>query len=441
MSMQPYLDIFSSPKEDGSVSGFEYVEYLPNNFTTDVSTTSWEIQHKNVDDWILPARSYIMVQGKLLKNDGSDFSLGHNAALVNNGFSVFERASYHVDGNQVSHVDYVPQATLMRGLVDFSKDHVDSVGSMTNFIPDQNTGMAEKGPGTVDAASTSHHEPVVPNADYNEGFAKRSNNAIASQTTLWLPVKDLFGFCATDKVSRGARHVMKLERAKLNDMIHNTAADAGRFVLSKVSWWMPIVKPSLPIQADLESKLQAGATIPWDYKSVKCYRSNEADDAGRTWRVTNQSVKPMRILVGLQLAAKQNSAAQNNMIFDQCALTEIQLRVNGKQYPQEALKVNYEAGEEDWARAYASFVSAGGKGFDPDTGCLIDYKTFGELYPIYAFDLTTADESLFGNSADIEVRVTLRSAPGSYAMYCVIESESSVLFKGAGGGRMVIDQL
>ena len=80
MSMQPYLDIFSSPKEDGSVNGFEYVEYLPNNFTTDETTNSWEIQHKNVDDWILPARSYIMVQGKLVKTNGSNYAATDKAA-------------------------------------------------------------------------------------------------------------------------------------------------------------------------------------------------------------------------------------------------------------------------------------------------------------------------------------------------------------------------
>jgi hypothetical protein len=452
MNKQAYLDIFDDEAEDTSVSNFEYVEYMPDNLVFTKDTKTWTIQHKNIDDFILPSRSYILVQGKVKKTDGSDFAPSDQVALVNNGYSVFERATYLCDGQPVEDIQNVPQCTLVKNLLDMSNDHRDSMGSLMNFYPDSGPGGAVTNKYTsttalagADLAHLTATTEVTDTANYNEGFHKRQMKSTDDKLiSLFLPTKHLFGFAENEKVSRGVKHTLKLYRAEFEDMLMkaSTLNETPVFNISKISWWMPIVRPSLPILSQLESKLQAGSIVPWNFRSIQGYKSDAMQSTSRTWRITTQAVKPTRVFIALQLAEKSGSLDHNNLTFDNVNLKSIHLRVNGKQFPQEGIETDYTDKNQDWARAYATFIQSSGKGFDPDTGCMVDYDTYGKLYPIYAFDLTTLDPSIFGSAADLEVRISHRSAPTDPChIFAIVESEGKILFRGNGANRMVIEQI
>ncbi len=52
-----------------------------------------------------------------------------------------------------------------------------------------------------------------------------------------------------------------------------------------------------------------------------------------------------------------------------------------------------------------SFLSAGYKNIDVDTGTVISYNDFARLFPIFHFDLTSQESSIFENSITPEITV------------------------------------
>jgi len=86
----------------------------------------------------------------------------------------------------------------------------------------------------------------------NVGFAARQIYIIQKPDpkgtfSFRVPLKHIFGFCDDyEKVIYGFKHQVTLVRKGDNDAIFRAAAaDAGKVVLSKLSWYMPHVTPNL----------------------------------------------------------------------------------------------------------------------------------------------------------------------------------------------------
>ena len=85
----------------------------------------------------------------------------------------------------------------------------------------------------------------------NLGFGVRHGYHIKSPDpkgtfSFRIPFKHIFGFAEDyDKIVYGIRHVLTLVRKSDDDAIFRlTAAGAGKITLSKVSWYVPHVRPA-----------------------------------------------------------------------------------------------------------------------------------------------------------------------------------------------------
>jgi hypothetical protein len=84
------------------------------------------------------------------------------------------------------------------------------------------------------------------------------------------------------------------------------------------------------------------------------------------------------------------------MIFD---------KVGNKKVPDEAYSCDFSPIKLGYSRIYTSFLSAGYKNIDVDTGTVISYNNFAKLFPIFHFDLTSQETSIFENSTTPEITV------------------------------------
>lgn len=342
----PYYDLFSAPIEDMSTTRFEYVEYRTDNATLTNTNRNYDINHKDLDAWILPADSYIQVTGRVEKAaDQTAYAATDKVGLVNNGYNVFERAQYAVDGQNLETLEYVGHTTTIQNLVEFSDDYKRSVGTNMLWYPDTNSGAAqsakEKYGLIADATAPvdawiAGKTYIGGNENYNLGFAERHAvvNGAGShkQVNLFLPLKHLFGFCKIPRVYRGMRHTLRLTRSSMENMIHRVGASAADFTISKVSWWVPIVSPSLLVQARLESKLAAGATMRLNWEATTTHRSNAMGSSDSIYRVTTTSQKISRVFVAFQLVSKEGDQTENNMIFDNKGVSNLHIRVNSTHF-------------------------------------------------------------------------------------------------------------
>jgi hypothetical protein len=101
------------------------------------------------------------------------------------------------------------------------------------------------------------------------------------------------------------------------------------------------------------------------------------------------------------------------------------LQRGNKKVPDEAYACEFSPLSLDYSRIYTSFFSAGYKNIDVDTGTVIRYNDFTQLFLIFHFDLTSQGSSIFENSTipEITVGYTLEGAPGNYYVFCVVVSE------------------
>ena len=227
----------------------------------------------------------------------------------------------------------------------------------------------------------------------------------------------------------------------MNNVIHRAnGVDAGKFTFTKLSLWVPILKPSLAVAAQLESQLAMTQMVHYDYLNWNCYKSDSAQTAQRTWRITTQSERPVYCFIIPQATARDAGQERSSVIFDNARVTEMSLRVNGKQHPAEAFTCDFTTpGAEDHSRVYMALMAYMNKAFNYDSGGIVNYSTFSSLYPIFTFDLTSLDENVFASPIELQLRATVGDVANAYHFLAVVVSEKSVVLK-VDSNRTVIVQ-
>ena len=429
----PYWNIFEPPIENNSTESYEYTEYREINVEVK-SLKKYKIPVKDLNVYIYPHNSYIYLKGRLLHSNGTELAITDKATLCNNGFNLFSIAKYRIGDKEIESIDYVGIGTTVLNLVDFSDDFAKSAASnmfwyrdtadsteTNRFIYDEidkNIKIKES-----DAKLEDLIKKIKGNHNFNEGFVSRWILTKKSKVvSMFLPLNRLFGFCRDiNKVFKGLPHEIELERNHDNNIIHKTGTgpDSYKFEITHLSWFVPILKPSLATEARLETYLASGASSLLYWESYNVYRTDIRNDKSVQLRITSTQHKPSHIYVVFQKVKRTENQSETNMIFDAMGLSKIHVKVGNKKVPEEPYS------GDDHSRIYASFLSAGMKNIETDTGTQLNYVDFGRLYPIIHFDLTAIEPSIFENSSAPEIFVdyTLEGTPENYYMFCIVVNE------------------
>ena len=111
----------------------------------------------------------------------------------------------------------------------------------------------------------------------NTGFGARQQYIIQKPDpngtlSFRVPLKHIFWFCDDyDKVVNGFKRQLTLIRKGDNDAIfRNNAADAGKVVLTKLSWYVSHVLPALEQKLVLYKTIESKACLPVGYRMIQC---------------------------------------------------------------------------------------------------------------------------------------------------------------------------
>ena len=73
------------------------------------------------------------------------------------------------------------------------------------------------------------------------------------------------------KVAYGMRDMLQLVRKDDNDVLfHSQAAGAGKLVLSKIAWSVPIVQPTNVLKVNLYKTIASNNVIPVSFRKRQC---------------------------------------------------------------------------------------------------------------------------------------------------------------------------
>ena len=234
---------------DDSIDKYEEIEYEP-VVGTGLNNPGGDIRLiiETQDIFTHPSESFLIIEGRLKTADNNDYGNNYLISLTNNGIlHLFKNIRYELSGQEIENIMNVGQATTMLGLLKYPDDFSKSKGLNQLWYTD-----------TLATAVVD-----------NNGFKIRRDYIIANSNpkgsfSFRIPLKHIFGFCEDcDKVVYGLKHTLTLTRNNDNDIIfRDDGVDAGKVVLSKISWFMPHVTPADKDKMELYKIIERKEKLP-----------------------------------------------------------------------------------------------------------------------------------------------------------------------------------
>jgi len=241
------LNITEKPEIGQSIEEYEYHSYEPITGTDLNRPGEIRINIETQDLFSHPSESYLVFDGKLVKNaEDAVYGNDHVMTLTNNAMMhLFSNIKYQLSGQEIESLFHPGQATTMLGLLKFPDDFQKSTGLNQLWMKDSHT--------------TAHLQNSI-------GFAARQGYIIQKPDpkgtfSFKVPLKHIFGSCNDyEKVVYGFKYQLTLVRKGDNDAIFKTGAvaagpennptaiaepDDGKILMTKLSWYMPHVTPNL----------------------------------------------------------------------------------------------------------------------------------------------------------------------------------------------------
>ena len=419
--MADILQITEDIPVDDSIYEYEYKEYNPiAGKAGDLNRGSIVIVIEAQDIYTHPAESFLIVEGKLVKNvDGSNYANDNAITLINNAIMyLFSDVRYHLASHEIEVLQNPGHATTILGMLKYPDDFTKSQGLNQLWFPDESMGTAEN---------------RKDNDNYNKGFDIRHKYIIKSPTdngkfSFKIPLKHFLGFCEDyKKIIYGMQQRLTLTRTGNDDAIFRLAAvDEGKVDIEKIRWFMPHVIPSDAYRLQLNKIIEKKEKIPVGYRMLQCDNTPVPNNTGFTWRLGVKSSPdiPRFIIVGFQ-TNKNNNQETNPAIFDHCTVRNIYVTLNAKRYPDTDYENNFT--NNQYSRIYGDAATFRKKFYNMDelvSNPGIDPLSYKNIFPLFLFDVSKQSEKLKTSVSDIHIKASFNNPPGGNVMaYAVIISD------------------
>ena len=134
--MDAILDIDDKFEEADAIKSYEYNEYLPTSGSNLNTPGTITIHIESQDEFFHPRRSYLLVEGEVLKEDGKRYTKTDDLALCNNGIMhLFSNAKYEIAGQEIENINNPGIAGVLMGAAKFPLDYSTGAGLMQCWAP------------------------------------------------------------------------------------------------------------------------------------------------------------------------------------------------------------------------------------------------------------------------------------------------------------------
>ncbi len=382
------LKVEETTPENKSIQSFEYFPFNPITGTQYNNPGIIQINIENQAEYFYPRRSWLQIEGRLLKATDAVYDNNDLITLINNGILYcFSNIKYLLSGSEIESLNHPGHASTMLGLLKYSKEYS---GVLQCWIPD-----------TTDKAEAN-----------NTGFVKRRNFIFSSDPVgtfvFALDLEHILGFAEDyDKVIMGFQHSLQFSRSSddSNAIFRDEHVAVGKVELKNITWWMPIIRPAELESNRLTNIIYDKASLEVWFRMRQCAMISLPLVSSYTWNlgVRTGSERPRYIIVGLQ-TSKKDDQKTNPAIFDHVNVQNMKVRLNSTEYP--AVQTNSNFTKNDFAYFFMRMVHFNQYFYGVDrmlTSTVIDGQTYKDLFPIFVFDVSKQNENLVGGVVDISV--------------------------------------
>ena len=409
---------------DEEIERFEFHEYDP--ISTSLNKEGEiRINIEQQDLFTLPSESYLLVEGRLVKADGTSYADTDAITLVNNGIMyLFSQISYYLLNQEVETIHDPGQSATMLGYLKYPVEF--QLGEGMNQLWNRDTTA------TADLVA-------------NTGFKNRQNYIITQSeakgtSSFCIPLKYIFGFCDDyDKVLYGFKHTLTLNRSGNDEAIFKANGTiAGKVELSKLSLFMPHVTPSVMARNNLYKIIESKVDVPFSFRSRQCDAVYVPVSNTFSWRLSarTSSERPRYVIVGFQ-TNKDGDQEKNPAVFDHCDLKNMYVTLNSERYP--AVDYNLDFNNNKYSRAFRDAAKFDNRLYgvsdiiaQPNLTAL----NYRYICPLFVFDVSNQAERLKFTVLDVQIKATFNAnVPAGTKAFAVVISDKLLRIK-SDGSRM-----
>ena len=413
---------------DEDIERFEFHEYESVNKNLD-TTGEIRINIEQQDLFTLPSEAYILVEGRLLKANGTSYEDADNITLVNNGIMhLFSQISYQLSNQDVETIFQPGQATTMLGYLKYPVEF--QLGEGMNQLWNRDT--------------SDSTDPAA-----NTGFKNRQNYIITQSDakgtfSFCIPLNHIFGFADDyNKVLYGFKHTLTLVRKADNDAIIRASSveTAGKVNLTKLSLFMPHVTPSVAASNTLYKVIESKVDVPLSFRSRQCDTTAVPVSNTFSWRLSARTAneRPRYVIVGFQ-TGKDGDQLKNPSVFNHCNLKNMYVTLNSERYP--AVDYDLDFNNNKFSRAFRDASKFDNRLYgvsDIITQPNLTALNYKSICPLFVFDVSKQAERLKSTVLDVQIKATFNSnvLAGTIA-YAVVISDKLLRIKSDGSRMNVV---
>ncbi len=351
------------------------------------------------DIFTLPSESFLLVEGKLERSveEGKDPPL-----FLQNGISfLFDEVRYEINSKEVDKTRNLGIATLMKGLVSFTK---------------------------------AEHK-LLTNAGWNTDF----NTQVMTDTgqfTVCVPLKMWLGFAEDyKKIVVGVRQELILLRSRNDNNALFSSNTSAKVEIQNISWYLPHVTVSDAAKISLMKLIDRDEIIKLPFRSWEFQENPSLSTTTRNnWTVmtTSQLEKPRYVIIGFQTLRKNNITKENDK-FDHITLKDIKLYLNSESYPYSNL--NLDTSINNFALLYNMYIEFQRSYYGrKDYEVILERKEFLDSQPLIVFDCNYQNDSIKTAPIDIHIEIeTENNVPANTCCYCLILHDRIIQYSSLSG--------
>jgi len=229
--------------------------------------------------------------------------------------------------------------------------------------------------------------------------------------TLKLPLSEMFAFCRdVQKVFFGYFHTIELTRNQtIHQIVHRaagTARDLSHITLDKIELWMPYVKPSTSMAANLLTRLSKDTVMPLLFRPTRVFERHITAPGTNNYtlnlNVGQVEGRPEHIYFFMTHAAAEHNGI-NLMTFTHNFIKTLRITVGSHDFPIREMQMNIE--KKEALLPYQMYLDCCGYN-DTLTDPAITYRDWLKFYPIFCFDMTTVEDDVFSVGKSLIIKAT-----------------------------------
>ena len=394
------LDIRHGPVFDETIWEKEYHTHNPYNSSKLGNNDEIRIPIQHQDAYTLPCESYLYIEGRITKADGS---AGSTVPFINNAIAyLFEEIRYELSGITIDTSKRVGINSTLKGLVSITSHDTNALHTACWFLP--------------------HADNKAPNANGYFDFC--------------IPLKLLLGFAEDYQriVMNVKQELVLLRTSSDHDLIvapAGTTADTleWKCVLDKIVWRMPHVRLADEYRITLLKQLKSDRDIVIPFRSWEIHEYPEMPETQRhTWAIktSNQLEKPRYIIFAMQTNKKNNILA-NAGHFETCSLKNAKVFLNAQFFPYDNLNVSFD--KNRYSILYDMYSRFQQSYYSRTNSPLLGPEKYKSMAPIVVIDCSKQNESVKTSAVDIRIELEFETnVPKGTSAYCLILHDTIVTY-------------